>query len=227
MVAVRDTGPGIPDEHRNKVFLPFYTTKPVGVGSGLGLSICHNIITSLGGQIDVESQAGKGGTEIVVRLPAAPPMSESDEAPSVAPAQSDRPKRRSSPPSRRWSVLVVDDEIRLLRSVKMMLEDDYDITTASSGGEAKSLIVRGSADFDVILCDLLMRDVSGMELYDWLHEHRPELCERIVFMTGGAFTPRAEAFLETVDNPSLSKPFEPSELEAVVVELLEGFSDGG
>ena len=106
----------------------------------------------------------------------------------------------------RRRVLVIDDDARLARSIQVLLGDTHDIEIETSAlrGYARLL---GEETFDAVLCDLMMREMSGMEFFEKLTVERPHLAERVVFMTGGAFTARARSFLETVANPCLDKPF--------------------
>jgi len=200
VVEVSDTGPGIPEEILDRVFDPFFTTKPVGVGTGLGLWICQGIVTSLGGHITAESKPG-GGATFRVLLPSATTVEQaSSEPPRIAPAAPPREKR--------LRLLVVDDEIAIGRTLAIALGDVFDVSTATSGREALALIEGGEREFDVVLCDLMMPDVSGMDVYERVVVHAPSLARRFVFVTGGAFTDRARAFIERVQTPVIEKPFD-------------------
>jgi PAS domain S-box-containing protein len=208
VVEVRDSGPGIAPAVLDRIFDPFFTTKAPGLGTGLGLSICHNIVTGMGGEITVESRVGYG-TTFRVALPAA----------SGLPLQA--PGERVSgglPPSRRAVVLVVDDEPAVGVMIARVLRQ-HDVTVVARATEAIALLAAGR-EFDVILTDLMMPVMSGMELYDDLARRFPAAAERLVFLTGGAFTPAASAFLERVSNERLEKPFKPSELRALVEQFV-------
>jgi signal transduction histidine kinase/CheY-like chemotaxis protein len=203
VVEVHDTGPGISPEILSHVFDPFFTTKAVGVGTGLGLSICHGIVAALGGEITVESVLGRG-TVVRVTLAAAPVIT----AP-VAPSTPVEPQ-----PQRRASVLIVDDD-PMVRSALQRALKDHDVTTAADGLEALERI-RAHPGFHLILCDLMMPDMSGMDLHAQLGRELPRVRERIVFMTGGAFTAQARSFLEAVTNERVEKPFNLATLRALV-----------
>jgi signal transduction histidine kinase len=208
VVEIADTGDGIAPEARGRVFDPFFTTKPVGSGSGLGLSIVHGIVTALGGTIALESQQGRG-TVVRVSLPPAPTLDESRPAPSPAttgPAAFTTSQRR---------LLVVEDEPALARAFQRMLRGSHQVTVARGGREALELL-RSGQRFDALLCDLLMPEMTGMELHEQVRAEFPGLERRIVFMTGGAFTSRAREFLDEVQNPYLAKPFD---LQGVVGAL--------
>jgi CheY-like chemotaxis protein len=125
------------------------------------------------------------------------------------------------PAPRRARVLVVDDESMVVSVVARFLGADHDIVPALAARQALELITRGPA-FDVILCDLMMPHMTGMELHATLLRAHPEHAKRMVFMTAGAFTPRARAFLDSVPNPRLEKPFDPQSLRALIDRLAQG-----
>jgi signal transduction histidine kinase len=218
VVEIADTGAGIPKEHLERVFEPFFTTKPAGVGTGIGLSICRSIVAALGGEIGVESALGHG-TVFRVVLPAAPVSARSRELDDRrAPAETGFPSSRSPGSGRErrgGRVLVVDDEPALGAALARSLERDFEPVVVTSGREALERL-RVDQAFDVILCDLIMPQLTGMDLHDELHRMAPPLAERIVFMTGGTFTARAQEFLQRVANPVLEKPFDLPTLNALV-----------
>lgn len=205
VVEIADTGHGMTPEVMARLFTPFFTTKPVGIGLGLGLSICHRIITDLGGTITVNSEVGKG-TVFRVSLPAArvePSIHETPETPNVIAAK------------RRGKVLVIDDEPVIIKSVKRVLSSEHDVITTTSAEEALKRIQEGER-FDVILCDLMMPHMTGMDLYAALFQHVVDQAQRVIFLTGGAFTPRARSFLDETPNQRLEKPFDAMHLRALV-----------
>ncbi|HXU80885.1 MAG TPA: response regulator [Polyangia bacterium] len=211
VVEVRDTGTGIPPEVLPKIFDPFFTTKPAGVGTGLGLAICHKIVTGLGGTIEADSKPG-AGTVFKVTLPTRPTNPErsttSTSLPAVAPAQRGRGK-----------VLVIDDEPMINSILKRMLGKDHEVECAGSVREALDRMKKGER-FDLIMCDLMMPEMTGMDLHAELQRTDPALAERLVFMTGGAFTPAAREFLDRVPNARVEKPFEVQNLRSLIQTLL-------
>jgi PAS domain S-box-containing protein len=214
VIEVSDTGTGIAKEHIGRIFEPFFTTKPVGVGTGLGLSICHGIVSSLGGQLRVESQPGEGSL-FQVRLPAA--------LPEQTPQNNEPAPQTLAPPERQARVLVIDDEDIVLRVIARVLRDQH-VVCAHSAQEALSLLDHGQR-FDIILADLLMPTMTGMDFYEILLGRDPDLAQRVVFLTGGAVTARARDFLQSVPNLRLDKPFGASALRAIVQHTLgEGAS---
>jgi CheY-like chemotaxis protein len=192
----------------SRVFEPFFTTKAVSEGTGLGLSICRNIVRDAGGSIEVESEPGRG-TRFVVKLPpsATSRIKQETQAPPIATAGA------------RASVVVVDDEPLVGRSIRRALRD-HDVHIYSSGEEA---IRRLCSDepVDVVFCDLMMPEVSGIEVYRRVSEQRPENASRFVFMTGGAFTPEAREFLKETPLVCLEKPFELRQIRDLVRERAE------
>jgi two-component system cell cycle sensor histidine kinase/response regulator CckA len=207
IIEVSDTGVGIAKDVLQHIFDPFFTTRPVGGGMGMGLSICHGIVKVLGGEITVESEVSKGST-FRVSLPAALDASRSSAPP---------PEPLSAP--RRGRVLIVDDEPLLRMSLRALLGSDHDVTTATSAREVLDRIAKGER-FDVLLCDLMMPEMTGMDLHDHLSEAAPDQAMRMVFLTGGVFTTRAQAFLERVPNLCLEKPFSIDGLRGVIQRLL-------
>jgi len=206
MIEVRDTGSGIPAERLERVFEPFFTTKVPGVGTGLGLSICRDIITGLGGRLELESQVGQGSVFRVL-LPAVATA-------QAAPAQDARPEPPRTP-ARRGRILIVDDEPMVSQAIRRALQREHEVMTLTSAREAHVRLTGGER-FDVILCDLMMPDMSGMELHEVLSRELPTQAERMVFLTGGAFTPRAREFLGHLKSALVEKPFVPRELQELV-----------
>jgi signal transduction histidine kinase len=206
-VEVQDTGGGIAPEHLPRIFDPFFTTKEPGRGTGLGLSICHTVVTSLGGRIDVESAVGKGSIFTVLLAPAEPEAARRAGFPTPPPVP------------RRARVLVVDDE-PLVGTVLRRTLSEHDVTVVQSARAALERL-SGGEQFDVILSDLLMPELSGMDLYRAVAVRDPGLARRFVFLTGGAFTPAARAFLEREGVEWVEKPFDPTHLRSVVARRAE------
>ena len=200
-ISVTDTGAGIPAEVLPRVFDPFFTTKDPGAGVGLGLSICHGIVTASGGTIDIASMRGHG-TTITVILPAVV-VEETAPIARVAPVA-------ASPASERHRVLVIDDEAMIRKVVRQVLGDDYDVELVGSGRAAIARLGE-PGDLDLVLCDLSMPDVSGMDVYRWMEQHRPELCERMIFASGADHVMAAR-----FPDRWLAKPFGVDQLRAIV-----------
>ena len=211
-IEVRDTGSGIPAENLERLFEPFFTTKPVGVGTGLGLPICQDIVTSFGGRMEVESEVGKGSTfRVILRATTAVRSSEPPKEAVVSAA------------SRRGRILVVDDEPMIGMAIRRTLQREHEVIALTSAREAQARLTSGEA-FDIILCDLMMPEMSGMDLHQAVANHSPGLAGRMVFLTGGAFTANARAFLSHVPNHRVEKPFSTQELRGLVQSLLAAAS---
>jgi PAS domain S-box-containing protein len=206
VVEISDTGPGIARDVVSRIFHPFYPGE-AGAGRGMGLAICHEIVTRLGGEIKVESQVGKGSVFRVV-LPAS--SSENGAAKSL-------PKPLGG--LRKGRILVVDDEPIVGGSIRRTLVKEHEVVVVTSGREAMNLLEKGEA-FDLILSDVMMPEMSGIELYHELLRIRPKSAERMIFLTGGAFTQGARKFLDSVPNSRLEKPFDPDRLREFVRERL-------
>jgi PAS domain S-box-containing protein len=207
-VEIRDTGSGIAPTHLPRIFDPFFTTKPPGVGTGLGLSICHGVVTSLGGEIQVETGRGRGSTFRVI-LRAAEPNGALTPAPFLPPAL---PRSR---------ILVVDDEPLVCGALRRTLDREHEVVVVGSARAALARISAGES-FDLVLADLLMPEMTGMDLYRAVLRDQPAIAARMVFLTGGAFTPVAREFLDTEPVEWIEKPFELSALRAVLARRLGG-----
>jgi PAS domain S-box-containing protein len=209
---VADSGIGMKPEALRRAFEPFYTTKPTGRGTGLGLPICHRIITRFGGEITIESNPTRDGarelrTVVRIVLPAADTAS--------ANGRIDTPPRNTPTPRR---ILVIDDEASVCDAIASVLGADHAVEIATSGATA---IERLRADvFDLILCDVMMPGVDGIAVYEEVEKAAPALAKRFVFMSGGAFTPRARAFLASCPNKRFEKPFNADQLIALTERAL-------
>lgn len=209
VVDIADSGAGMPPDVLARLFTPFFTTKPAGVGTGLGLTICQRLITDVGGEITVDSALGRG-TVFHVALPAM----ESEAHRAVRPAAPETAARR------RGRVLVIDDEALIARAIASMLRAEHDVVTTTSARDALQQIADGGEPFDVILCDLMMPVMTGMDFYDELARVAPDRTSSVIFLTGGAFTPKARAFMDRVANPRLEKPFDFPTLRALINDRL-------
>jgi CheY-like chemotaxis protein len=204
VVEVRDTGPGIPPEIAAHIFEPFFTTKPIGAGTGLGLAICQRIVTGFGGQITVDSEVGKG-TRFRVVLPAALDDTTETEVREALPA----------PTGRRAKILLIDDDPATLKATARTLSARHEVTSVLRAREALERITAGE-HFDLVISDLMMPEMTGMDLHRALAAIAPLHAQHMIFLTGGAFTPGAREFLGQVDNLRLDKPFERQGLLALV-----------
>ncbi|MDX9720184.1 MAG: PAS domain S-box protein [Myxococcota bacterium] len=206
-IRISDTGSGIRPEDLARIFEPFFSTKVSGKGSGLGLAISKGIIESYGGSIAVASELGKG-TQFCIRLPMITELPEKPKETSSE-VQHDIPTGR---------VLIIDDEEPLRNAMRRMLRGNT-LVLAGSAEEAMT-ILRDERDFDVILCDMMMPHMSGMEFHQWLCSTIPELGPRLIFITGGSFTPRVLEYLGKVDNIRIEKPFDVTNFKKIVAERI-------
>jgi CheY-like chemotaxis protein len=209
VIEVRDSGHGIPEEHMARLFEPFFTTKDVGEGTGLGLFICHRIVSDLSGSIEVESSVGSGSVFRVI-LPAAGTPSEPVEAAL---------ERTPENTLRRGRILVVDDDTLVAKALSRLLAAHHDVIALTSAGDALARLERGER-FDLIFCDLMMPITTGVEFHERLRLLAADQAERTIFITGGAFTDASRKFLETTANDRLEKPFDQHKLQKLVARYL-------
>ena len=212
-IAVADNGPGIPEAVRKRIFEPYFTTKPLGAGTGVGLAVCLGVVEAHGGTLTVESGDGSG-TVFSIVLPAASPDGSSAE--------------ESNPPSARAaqrSALVVDDEVGVREALaEILMSSGHRVVAAASGREA---LERMSEErFDVILTDIRMPDLDGRALYREIERRWPERAAQVVFVSGDTLTSKLRAFAEESGRPVIEKPFLPSEVRRVVGEAVTGLERG-
>jgi signal transduction histidine kinase/ActR/RegA family two-component response regulator len=203
VVEVKDNGVGIDPEVMPRIFDSFFTTKAAGVGTGLGLSISREIVRASGGEIVAESTPGQGAL-FRVRLPAA-----DEEPPAQLPTPTPLPQRR------RYRLLAIDDEALLLKAYRRMLIDHHDVQLATCGRDALGVLEQDQ-QFDVILCDLQMPEMSGADVYRAVARRWPGLEQRFIVITGGAFSPEARRFLDESVVTSLNKPFHLDEILDII-----------
>jgi len=208
---VSDTGKGIPKEHHARIFDPFFTTKDVGEGSGLGLSISAKIVADLGGEISFESEEGRGST-FRIRLPAL--TSDCDQV-----TRSAATKPGADAGATRGRILVVDYEEGIRAAMAHMLGTDHEVLTASSGAQGKEVLESDQA-FDLLILDLMMPKMSGIDLHRWLAETHPQLASRVIFVTGGVFTPVARQYLNKVSTLTFEKPLNTDNFKKTVAKLI-------
>ncbi|NQW17888.1 MAG: response regulator [Chloroflexi bacterium] len=196
-VSFADDGPGIPSDVMARIFEPFYTTKPVGKGTGLGLSICRKIVESHNGTLAVKSREGRGAT-FTIEIPVLVLEENSNDIGLIV--------ETADPVLAMLKVLVVDDEPSLIDLVSRALSGSgHDVETAPDGAQSLQLLYTG--DYDAILLDMKMPGLGGQEVYQCLQSIRPDLSDRVMFMSGDASSPDVKTFIETTGNPLLKKPF--------------------
>jgi PAS domain S-box-containing protein len=209
VVEIEDSGPGIPSDELKKIFDPLFTSKPVVFGTGFGLWVSHTIVSSLGGELTARSRVGEG-TVFRVVLPAAN-VRGAPADPTEPPLHEGGDELQALELGR---VLIIDDDRQVTASMAILFEGN-EVQVVHSGREGLSRLLAGE-EYDWVFCDLMMRDVSGMDLYDQVRRARPGMEQRFIFMTGGAFTARAREFVAEVKCPCLAKPFNPHQVVAAL-----------
>ena len=211
LLAIADDGPGMSAEVLGRVFDPFFTTKPVGEGTGLGLSVSYGIVREHGGRITVDSRPGEG-TTVRIELPIVEETGAGEEEPAEGSVG------RATRP---LSVLAVDDEAVLLDLIVDALgREGHHVDTASSGREALEKIERGG--YDVLLLDLKMPEMSGMELYESIRSRWPDLTRRVIFASGDTIHPETRRFIDQAARPCVDKPFKLEVLSAAIATVAAG-----
>jgi PAS domain S-box-containing protein len=204
-ISIRDTGCGMSDAIAARAFDAFFTTKPVGIGTGLGLSICRKIVVGFGGRIELDTAPGAGSTFTVI-LPPAPDAVDRVASPPIVPVI-----------GRRLRILAIDDEAEIGAALQRTLGRDHDLTFVTQAAAALALIEAGA--FDIVLCDVMMPDMTGIQFLARLAEAHPELAPRVVFMTGGAFSPGSRELLDRMANARVDKPFDGAALRATLAQV--------
>jgi two-component system, cell cycle sensor histidine kinase and response regulator CckA len=203
VIEVADTGSGIPRAVANRIFEPFFTTSPSHT-LGLGLTIARDVIAALDGEIMIDSIEGTGTIVRIVLPPTTDAVAHEVAEPLSAPTTTTVRRR----------ILIIDDDRPVAAAIAFELAA-HDVVVAESGREALELL-RREASYDLILCDLMMPDVTGMDVYKALSTIAPEMLDKVVLMTGGAFTAQARQFIADVNAPLLEKPFHTGQLVALV-----------
>ena len=193
-----DNGPGIPGEIRSRIFDPYFTTKPMGVGAGIGLSVCLGILDGHGGRILQETPT-EGGCLFVVTLPV------------VSVAEAEPPAVEVEPPLRHCRVLVIDDEEEVRETLSDILTiANQEVQVCASAAEGLALLEAES--FDLVISDLRMPDMDGMAFYRQVESRWPETARHLIFMTGDTLGQEYRRFLAECGRPVIEKPFFPGDL---------------
>jgi signal transduction histidine kinase len=213
-VEVTDSGSGMTPEVRDQLFKPFFTTKAAGLGTGLGLAICQRIVHELDGRIEVDSAPGQGSTFRVLLPQASPALLAARDGGSSSARQPS-----SVSPDARAKVLVIDDEPLIGAAVVAMLGGRHDVVAIEHAEDALSLLDAGE-EFDVIFCDLLMPGMGGRQLYQRMQHEHPRQAADLLFLTGGAVTEETRAFLQSMPDRVVDKPFDAASLQQAVERRL-------
>ncbi len=204
-IVVADNGPGIPAHLRARIFEPYFTTKPTGMGLGVGLAVSLGIVEAHGGTLTVDCPS-EGGAVFTITLPvgavdaAAPP-----DAEVSAMAEGER------------RILIVDDEAEIRDTLaEILTAAHHHVDTVGSGRDALQRMA--AQRYDVILTDLRMPDLDGRALYQEIERRWPGQGARVVFVTGDTLTSASRDFVAESGRPVIEKPFLPSEVRRVVAE---------
>jgi len=211
-VEVEDDGPGVPEDVQPRIFDPFFSTKALGKGTGLGLSVSYGIVREHEGDIEIRSH-GERGVCFRVSLPVIEGPAEPPEPPLEAIDRAENQLRGRT-------VLVAEDEPTVLELLARLLrQEGAEVTQARDGQEAWDRM--GERDFDLVVADVRMPNLSGKELYQRVAAERPELLRRFVFATGDLMRPETSAFLAGLPNRILTKPLEVETVRRVLSQALE------
>lgn len=205
-ITVADNGPGIPADLRARVFEPYFTTKPTGIGTGVGLAVSLGIVEAHGGTLTVDCPV-EGGAVFTITLPVGTVNASGAAAqPSVKASASER------------TILIVDDEAEIRETLaEILIDARHRVVTVSSGREA---LERMAAEhYDVILTDVRMPDLDGRALYQEIERRWPEQAGRVVFVTGDTLTSALREFAAESGRPVIEKPFLPSDVRSVVAAM--------
>jgi two-component system NtrC family sensor kinase len=214
VVEIQDDGPGIPERIITRIFDPFFTTKEVGKGTGLGLSLAYGIIQEHGGSISARSRPGEGAT-FVIELPVIRTL---QPEPTMFPAMMPQAAHFENL-VRGKRVLVVDDEKYILDFfVEAFQAFPMHVDTAGDGSEAMEKLL--ARDYDLIVTDFKMPQMSGRELFHWIKQQRPALARRIIFITGDTVSPETRSFFESTSSRYIAKPFRIEEIQDVIEQTL-------
>jgi PAS domain S-box-containing protein len=211
-VSFRDNGLGISEENMKRLFQPFFTTKPVGEGTGLGLSLSRSIIAEHSGTLSVESKMNEGAT-FIIELPVKKDYSYDESIESA-------PLLKTKENIKKIYVLIVDDEVTVRHFIKSILDNsDYVVDTTGDPYEALQKITIN--DYDVVILDIRMPGMSGQELFERIVYKKPCLMKNTIITTGDSASIEVKEFLHKYKLQVITKPFDKSELESKIRELLD------
>ncbi|WP_345724094.1 hybrid sensor histidine kinase/response regulator [Qipengyuania vesicularis] len=207
VIDICDDGPGIPAHVGKRVFEPLFTTKEVGQGTGIGLAFCHRVLTAHGGSIELITS--DTGAHFRIHLPLGEDSREDEAAPDLQEAG-----------ERRGKVLVIDDEHDVAALIAEILRrDEYDVDMVHSGEDGLEACAAG--EYDAILVDIKMPGIGGQGFLERIRAERPELVERIAFVTGSTMSPETRGFLDNCGCRFLEKPVAPKDIRALAAQIVK------
>lgn len=212
-IVFSDSGPGVPEELRDRIFEPFFTTKDVGKGTGLGLSVCYGVVEDHGGSISVEQTPDRGAVFVI-------------ELPLVAIAPPEEKREEPISRGRLGKILLVDDE-DMIRQVltESLRRAGHEVETARNGEVALRMLKQ--KHYDCVVSDVKMPGMDGPTLHQAIRAIDPAAADTFIFISGDTVSPETSSYLEAVDNPTLAKPFEIDTLEKALQEMLAAVAEGG
>ena len=215
VIEISDNGPAMEAEDRARLFEPFFSPDGPTQNGGLGLSVSHRIVTEMGGGLDIRSM-GERGNVLRLTLPGAgvPRARREAEEPEAFPARLRRPRRTPDKPG---SIVIVDDDALVAKALARILR--HHRVEIYTDGKTAADVLSAAPPVDLVFCDLMMPGVSGMEVFRRVGQAAPQMAERFIFITGGAFSDEARSFLAGVDNPRIEKPFDTGAIHDLTAEL--------
>jgi CheY-like chemotaxis protein len=208
-ISFKDDGPGIAKENLDKVFDPFFTTKEVGEGTGLGLSLSHGIVAEHKGRLYAESKERRGATFVV-------------ELPLTAEGRQDRLAEAGTVEKKAavgGKILVVDDEKMICDYLEQELgQEGHQIIAQTDAREVLKRLQKES--YDLIMMDIKMPVMDGMELYQKIKQLEPSLADKVVFITGDVIGKETYSFLKSTGLTYITKPFDANQLKEMVTRAI-------
>ncbi|PPJ47875.1 hybrid sensor histidine kinase/response regulator [Rhizobium sp. KAs_5_22] len=211
---ISDNGTGIPPSIRSRIFDPYFTTKPQGTGTGIGLAVSRGLIESHGGTLDLDPSPSLGGAGFVIVLPI-------DDT-GADPCTEDKPEAAFQAETTGRHVLIIDDEIEIANLLADMVRKlGFSASVATGGDAAKALFEGAIQPVHAILCDIRMPGGDGPSFFDWLRQNHPHLTECVGFITGDTLGPAAGRFLARSGCPVIEKPFMPDDIQRILKTLVK------
>lgn len=217
-LSISDNGPGIPPNIRSRIFDPYFTTKPQGIGTGIGLAVSRGFIEAHSGTLEIDDRPAGDGACFIMRLP----LGSAPHSGGVGVRQ----EVKAAPPAKKRQLLVIDDEVGIAELLSDMAEQlGFGVVAAYSGQAAKARLEQDDLSLDAILCDIHMPGGDGPAFYEWLRTAHPALSTRIGFITGDTLGPAAGRFLARAGCPVIEKPFTPEDIRRILVSLTASAPD--
>lgn len=216
-LSISDNGAGIPPNIRSRIFDPYFTTKPQGIGTGIGLAVSRGLIEAHGGTLDIDDRPAGDGACFVILLPLGSSPYRGGDV---------QPEAKAALTGIKRHVLVIDDEVEIAELLSDMAKQlGFGVIVAHSGQAAKTRLEQGGLSLDAILCDIHMPGGDGPAFYEWLQTAHPALATRIGFVTGDTLGPAAGRFLARAGCPVIEKPFTPEDIRRILASMTSSAPD--